>query len=202
MAKLGWHHGPFSLPRLVVDGTRRECCCAGVLRDGAAARWRVLEHGCQLLWWSGSRWSSTRMFRGGGDRGCCGGRSGSAQILISPFASPWWFTLEAGGCAGNPSQRWLWSALTGGRHSRLTGWPPSRYEEAIYGELESPGLSCRGGTSPPPYSGSAFPARGLVRVHWAAMAAMLLGFDLPITMPCGEIWRLSCCFAFAIHRRL
>jgi hypothetical protein len=36
------------------------------------------------------------------------GMLGSGGWLDS---GPWRFTVESGGCAGNQSQRWLWSAL-------------------------------------------------------------------------------------------
>jgi hypothetical protein len=130
--------------------------CANVGRHGPSTRWRAPQRAGERWWRDGVRWSSTWMFHGGSTGSWLRRRSGGWLN-----GGPWRFAVGAGGCAGNQSRRWPWSAL-----SRQAGGASSqdRSREAMYGESWAL-ASCAGRAFSPPCFGWAFSTPSLLRVH-------------------------------------
>jgi hypothetical protein len=128
---------PFSLSPLGGERRWTTPSSGGVaLPYGAAAQWRALQQRGGEHWWCAlvlgvdvpRRWHPWLRRRSG--------------MWLN--GGLWRFTVEAGGCVGNRSRRWPWSALprlAGGRRGRLT-WCPCQDVKMPF--MESHGLRCRG----------------------------------------------------------
>jgi hypothetical protein len=121
--------------------------CVNVGRHGPSTRWRAPQRAGERWWRGGVR---------------CVGRPTEvaplATAAVRRVAQRW--SLAVGGCAGNQSRGWPWSAL-----SRLAGDASSHDLERPC--IESPGLwpLVQGRAFSPPCLGWAFPTPSLMRVH-------------------------------------